>query len=143
MGHPFGMAEFSNVKDAPPPPCSSRPLAARPQGVRLLSVEGRTQGWLLVLLAVAAVGGGWWIFSERDPARVTRPFRVGFQESPPQQFVTPDQKLVYQQNIPRVGLAVVVLIARTNRLEDIAPLVPRLLEVLSDVRVGTVTRVGV
>ena len=58
-------------------------------------------------------------------------------------FVTPDQKLEYQQNIPRVGLAVVVLIARTNRLEDIAPLVPRLLEVLSDVRVGTVTRVGV
>ena len=58
-------------------------------------------------------------------------------------FVTPDQKLEYQQNIPRVGLAVVVLIARTNRLEDIAPLVPRLLEVLSDVRAGTVTRVGV
>ena len=58
-------------------------------------------------------------------------------------FVTPDQKLEYQQNIPRVGLAVVVLIARTNRLEDIAPLVPRLLEVLPDVRVGTVTRVGV
>lgn len=58
-------------------------------------------------------------------------------------FVTPDQKLEYQQTIPRVDLAVVVLIARTNRLEDIAPLVPRFFEVLSDVRVGTVTRVGV
>ncbi len=56
-------------------------------------------------------------------------------------FVTPDRKLEYQQNIPRIGLAVVVVRAHTNRIEDIAPLVPRLLEVLPEVRAGTVTHV--
>lgn len=57
-------------------------------------------------------------------------------------FVTPDRKLEYQQNIPRVGVAVVVLRALTNRLEDIAPLVPALLAALPDVRVGSVTHIG-
>ena len=58
-------------------------------------------------------------------------------------FVTPDRKLEYQQHISGAGLAVVVLRAHTNRIEDIALLVPRLLEVLPDVRAGTVTHVGV
>ena len=58
-------------------------------------------------------------------------------------FVTPDRKLEYQQNIPQVGLAIVVVRAHTNRIEDIAPLVPQLLEVLPAVRIGTVTHIGV
>jgi hypothetical protein len=57
--------------------------------------------------------------------------------------VTPDRKLEYQQHMPRVGVAVIVLRARTNRLADIAPLVPALLDVLPEVRVGTVTHLGV
>ena len=58
-------------------------------------------------------------------------------------FVTSDRKLEYQQYMPRVGVAVIVLRAHTNRLEDLAPLVPALLDVLLEVRVGTVTHVGV
>lgn len=58
-------------------------------------------------------------------------------------FLTPDRKLEYQQHIPRVGVAVVVVRAHTNRIEDIARLVPELLRVLPEVRVGTVTHVGV
>lgn len=58
-------------------------------------------------------------------------------------FVTSDRKLEYQQYMPRVGVAVIVLRAHTNRLEDLAPLVPALLDVLPEVRVGTVTHVGV
>ena len=59
-------------------------------------------------------------------------------------FMTPDRKLEYQQHIPGLGVAVIVLRAHTNRLEDIAPpLVPALLDVLPEVRVGTLTRVGV
>ncbi|MEQ1692252.1 MAG: hypothetical protein ABMA00_13260 [Gemmatimonas sp.] len=58
-------------------------------------------------------------------------------------FVTPDRKLEYQQHMPRVGVAVIVLRARTNRIEDITPLVPALLAVLPVPRVGTVTHVGV
>ena len=45
--------------------------------------------------------------------------------------------------MPRVGVAVIVLRAHPNRLEDVAPLVPALLDVLPEVRVGTVTHVGV
>jgi hypothetical protein len=58
-------------------------------------------------------------------------------------LVTPDRQLEHQQNISRAGLAVVVVRARANRIEDIAPLVPQLLEILPTVRMGTVTHVGV
>lgn len=58
-------------------------------------------------------------------------------------LVTPDRNLEYQQNIPRAGLAVVVVRARTNRIEDITPLVPRLLEALPGILPGTVTHIGV
>ncbi len=58
-------------------------------------------------------------------------------------FLTPDRKLEYQQHIPLVGVAVVVFRAHSNRIEDLAPLVPALLAVLPTVRVGTVTHVGV
>lgn len=58
-------------------------------------------------------------------------------------FVTPDRKLEYQQHMPRVGVAVIVLRAHTNRIEDIAPLVPALLDALPEVRVGTVAHVSV
>ena len=57
-------------------------------------------------------------------------------------FITPDRNLEYQQHIPRVGVGVVVVRARTNRIEDLLPLVPRLLEVLLGARPGTVTHVG-
>lgn len=57
--------------------------------------------------------------------------------------MTPDRKLEYQQHIPRVGVAVVVIRAHTNRIEDIRPLVPALLQVLPGLRAGTVTHVGV
>lgn len=58
-------------------------------------------------------------------------------------FVTPDRKLEYQQHMPRVGVAVIVLLAHTNRIEDIVSLVPALLDVLPEARVGTVTHVVV
>lgn len=57
-------------------------------------------------------------------------------------FVTPDRSLEYQQNIPRVKIAVVVVRARTNRIEDILPLIPRLLAMLPEVRPGTVTHIA-
>ena len=53
-------------------------------------------------------------------------------------FVTADQNLQYQQNLAGFGLLVVVLAARTNRLEDLIPLVPKLLEACSSSENGTV-----
>lgn len=58
-------------------------------------------------------------------------------------LVTADRNLEYQQNIPRAGLGIVVLRAQTNRIEDILPMLSRLLAVLPNVKPGTVTYVGV
>ena len=45
-------------------------------------------------------------------------------------FVTADRNLSYQQDPSAFDIAIVVLVARSNRLEDLRALVPRLLEVL-------------
>ena len=45
-------------------------------------------------------------------------------------FVTADRNLSYQQDPSAFDIAVVVLVARSNRLEDLRALVPRPLEVL-------------
>lgn len=45
-------------------------------------------------------------------------------------FLTADRNLSYQQDISSFDIAVLVLVARSNRLDDLRPLVPRVLEVL-------------
>ena len=57
-------------------------------------------------------------------------------------FVTVDRNLSFQQNVPRFSIAVFVLRARTNRLADLQPLAPDLLERLVQAKPGTVTYVG-
>ena len=56
-------------------------------------------------------------------------------------FVTADRSLPFQQNLARYSLAVVVLLARSNSLRHLLPLVPRLLQVISTARPGQVERV--
>jgi len=59
-------------------------------------------------------------------------------------FVTIDQNLQYQQNLGVAEIAVVVLECRTNRFDDLLPLVPRLLDVLRGQLVpGKMVRIGV
>jgi hypothetical protein len=57
-------------------------------------------------------------------------------------FVTADQNLSYQQNLSTAPLAVVVLVAQSNAIEDLAPLVPALLHAVRDVRPGELCRIG-
>jgi hypothetical protein len=57
-------------------------------------------------------------------------------------FVTVDQNLAYQQNLRGLGVGVVVLAARTNRLEDLQPLVPSLRETLQRLQPGELTRIS-
>lgn len=45
-------------------------------------------------------------------------------------FVTVDRKLEHQQNLAVFDIAVVVLVAKRNRLADLQPLIPQLLEIL-------------
>jgi hypothetical protein len=56
-------------------------------------------------------------------------------------FVTVDRNLSFQQNIQELSIAVIVLHAKTNRLADLMPLVPKLLAAIESARPGVVTRV--
>ena len=54
-------------------------------------------------------------------------------------FITVDKNLVKQQEIAGRSLAVIVLRVRSNKIEDISPVVPQVIAVLADVKPGTVT----
>lgn len=56
--------------------------------------------------------------------------------------VTVDRRLPPQQRIRERSFAVVVLRANSNRLAELLPVVPELLEALSDLAAGTATEVG-
>jgi hypothetical protein len=57
-------------------------------------------------------------------------------------FVTADQGLQYQQNLAGYDIGVVTLAARTNRVEDLKPLVPKLLDSLPELKRGQVLTVA-
>jgi len=57
-------------------------------------------------------------------------------------FLTVDQNVPFQQNVAASGIAVLVVVARTNRLKELRPLVPGILDALRRVKPGQVIRVG-
>ena len=57
-------------------------------------------------------------------------------------FVTMDGNIEFQQNVARLQLAVVALRARSNRLPDTEPLMPKVLALLPMLQVGTITVVA-
>lgn len=57
-------------------------------------------------------------------------------------LVTADQNLQFQQNLARSRLRVVVLVAPSNALEDLLPLVPSILGAIPKSRPGQVVRVA-
>lgn len=56
-------------------------------------------------------------------------------------LVTGDQNLEYQQNLTKLSIAVVVLVAKNNRIETLRPLVPSLLAALAAISPGQLIRV--
>ena len=58
-------------------------------------------------------------------------------------FLTADRNLQFQQNISQTRLGVVALVAPSNKLEDLLPLMPRALEAISQTIAGQVLRVAV
>ena len=56
--------------------------------------------------------------------------------------MTADHNLEYQQNLRSVDLGIVVLVAASNAIEDLTPLVPDALDVLSTNQPRQVVRVG-
>ena len=57
-------------------------------------------------------------------------------------LLTVDQNLEFQQNVRASGIGVVVVLAKTNRLKELRPLVPQILEALNIVAAGDLIRVG-
>jgi hypothetical protein len=56
-------------------------------------------------------------------------------------LLTTDQNLRYQQNLQQAGVAVVVLVASSNRLPDLLPLIPDALNALKTIAPGQVIEV--
>ena len=56
-------------------------------------------------------------------------------------LLTTDQNLRYQQNLQQAGVAVVVMVAPSNRLPDLVPLIPRVCSVLMTIAPGEVVEV--
>ena len=57
-------------------------------------------------------------------------------------LLTADQNIEFQQNLKALPIAVVVLIAASNRLESLTPLVPGILSTLETIKPKTLVRVG-
>ena len=57
-------------------------------------------------------------------------------------FLTADQNLRYQQNLSALPVSVAVLAAKSNRIQDLRPLIPELLESLSDLQPRTLVQIG-
>ena len=57
-------------------------------------------------------------------------------------LITADQKLPYQQNLASFDLGVLILVAKTNRLVDYVPLLPRIQQALEGIEAGQAVRVS-
>jgi len=51
-------------------------------------------------------------------------------------FITTDRNLVFQQNLLSFDIAVIVLTAKTNRLQDLMVLVPKILDAIPSAKPG-------
>jgi hypothetical protein len=54
-------------------------------------------------------------------------------------LLTVDKNLVRQQDLAGLRIAVIILRARSNKIEDLGPLMPQVLLLLASVQPGTVT----
>ena len=57
-------------------------------------------------------------------------------------FLTVDRNLEFQQNLRASGVGVVLVLARTNRLKELRPLVPTMLDAIAKVTPGALLKVG-
>ena len=57
-------------------------------------------------------------------------------------FLTVDRSLVYQQNLQGIPIAVSSPKAKSNRLVDLRPLIPKVRSVLTNVQPGQIVRLG-
>jgi len=78
---------------------------------------------------------GWTSVQNGEPLRLA--VAAGFEA-----LVTGDRNFEYQQHIPRSGIGVIVLRARSNKREDILPLAPLVVAALETLVPGQIVHVG-
>ena len=98
------------------------------------SVPGRL-GPLLIGHAVTTVQRRGW--SSIKNGRLLAPAAAEFDV-----VLTADKGMEYQQNLATLPVAVVIVLARTNRMQDMAPAVPRILTALGELAPGTLLKVA-
>ena len=57
-------------------------------------------------------------------------------------LLTVDRNLEFQQNVRASGMGVVLVIATTNRLKELRPLVPAMLAAIAEIKPGQVIKVS-
>jgi hypothetical protein len=57
-------------------------------------------------------------------------------------LITADRALRHQQNLPRIGLGVVLIVRVRNRMSDLRPLVPRINMAAAQVRKGELIEIA-
>lgn len=57
-------------------------------------------------------------------------------------MLTKDSGVEYEQNLPNLPIAIVVIRAKTNKIDDIRPILTEILASLASLRPKTLTRVG-
>lgn len=56
-------------------------------------------------------------------------------------FLTVDQGLEYQQNLAGLNLAIIAMAAKSNDIDDLRPLMPRVLQAVEKATAGTVVKI--
>jgi len=57
-------------------------------------------------------------------------------------FVTVDKNLSFQQHLPKFSIAVILIHCKSNRVQDLLPLLPELLEAIPKALKSQVLHVG-
>lgn len=57
-------------------------------------------------------------------------------------FITNDSSIEFQQNVRRIGIAVIALVGFRNRIQDLRPIVRHILEELATIKPGEVRTIS-
>lgn len=57
-------------------------------------------------------------------------------------FLTVDQNLIFQQNLQRCNIGIILMVARNNRFKTLLPLMPQVNAAIDVVKRGELTRIG-
>ena len=56
-------------------------------------------------------------------------------------FITNDSSLEFQQNVKRIGIAVIAIVGFRNRIQDLRPLIPQIVQILTTIKSGQVVTI--